>query len=63
MRILYIAGDYADLLNRGGNFGCGTSTQDDFTNTDNVCQDNFQQTISLDSYPSATKLIVCIRLP
>jgi len=56
-------GDYSSLLTRGGNFGCGTTTRDDFLGADFVCADNYQQTLTLRSSPLATKMIVCIRLP
>jgi hypothetical protein len=56
-------GNYTSLINRGGNFGCGTTTRDDFAGADFVCADNYQQTLTLRSTPLATKLIVCIRLP
>ena len=57
------AGDYSNLLALGGNFGCGLSVRDDFVGSDYVCQDNYQQTITLANNPTATKMIVCIRLP
>jgi len=56
-------GNYTTLLARGGNFGCGTTTRDDFLGADFVCAENYQQTLTLRSSPLATKMVVCIRLP
>jgi len=56
-------GDYAELLRRGGNFGCSLSTRQDFVGADTACFDNYQHTLTLAASPTSTKLIVCIKLP
>ena len=56
-------GDYNALLAAGGNFGCHPLMRDDFIGSEIACFPNYQHTLTLASVPSATKLIVCIRLP
>jgi len=56
-------GDSSSLLIRGGNFGCGASPRNDFIGSDFVCQDNYNQGLTLGSVPTANKMLVCIRLP
>ena len=58
-------GDAADLLAKGGNFGCWRSRShpDDDEEVSDACRDNYQQDLALSSCEDCTSLTVCIKYP